>query len=446
MHRYILIGLLFVGTMLYAQEERYIDLDSAKALALEQNFSYQSAEAELAAAKWGQTGAFSAFLPNLSLGGTMLWMDPARAVQTGGQNLTLNKDMRSVSLDLSQPLFVGGKLYHAHKIAGLSREMAELNLQQARLELSSEVESRYYSALQMHDLLEIANTEYEQAQRNLELAGLKLESGQISRADYLRFQANLANKDIAVLQTETAYALALKDFANYLGSQETLLPQAVELAESEIDPFVNLDKEAVKRFANRAYTLAGSENISLKLLGNTVSMAQRAHKIAKGSFLPTLTLVGSRQYDENGIDRYEFEASNQLMLNLSVPILPQVGNYAASRKAYYEAQKASYQAKSAADGIHLGIDAAAINLISSARQVHTAQLSLDITQDLYDQLSERFRLNMISSLELMDAELMLSAARMAYSRAYYDFLNARLKLLKLLGTDDTAVLQTMLSR
>jgi outer membrane protein TolC len=160
--------------------------------------------------------------------------------------------------------------------------------------------------------------------------------------------------------------------------------------------------------------------------------------------LPTLTLAGSRKYEENGIDRYEFDASNQIMLNLSVPLLPQVGNYAASREAYYEAQKTAMEARSAADAIQLGIDAAAINLISTARQVKTAKLSLEITEDIYAQLSERFRLNMLSTLELMDAELMLSAARMAYTNAYYSFYKARLSLLSLMGTDDYDVLSALL--
>ncbi|HPF08113.1 MAG TPA: TolC family protein, partial [Candidatus Cloacimonadota bacterium] len=168
--------------------------------------------------------------------------------------------------------------------------------------------------------------------------------------------------------------------------------------------------------------------------------------IAKGSFLPTLMLTGSRQYKENGLDRYDFEASNQIMLNLSIPLLPQVGNYAAARKAYFDAEKQRYEAESAIAGIKLGIEAAAINLISSARQVESAQLSLQITQDMYDQLLERFRLNMLSGMELLDAELMLSASRLANNNAFYNFFKARLALLTAMGTDDYSVLNTLLQR
>jgi len=431
---------------LSAQETRTIGLDAAKTMALQQNQEYQGEKAALEAAKWSKTNAISSFLPNLSLGGTLLYMDPARSIPVGGQNVTMNKDQRSLALNLSQPLFMGGRLYQAYKIASASYQMADLSLQMQELQLKAEVEKKYYAVLQLKDILDIAIREHEQAVQNLALADLKLESGILSRADHLRFQASLANKDIALLQSQTAYDLAIRDFMNYLGSSQPLMPEDIELDVAEIQRLSQLDQQQIRSFQDRAYSLAQRENQNLKILDKSTEISQRAYKIANASFWPSLTLVGSRSYDENGIDRYEFEASNQIMLNLSVPLLPQVGNYAKSRQAHYEAQKAAYAVESAKDGIDLGLEAATINLISSARSVKNAQLSLSITEDMYAQLSERFRLNMISTLELMDAELMLSAARMAHAKAYYDFLKARLNLLSLLGSDDEELLSTMFTQ
>ena len=431
---------------LSAQGARTISLQAAKEMALQQNPGYQGEKAALEAAKWNKTNAVSAFLPNLSLGGTLLYMVPARSIPAGGQNLTLNKDQRSIALNLSQPLFMGGRLYQSYKIASAASQMAGLGLEMQELQLQAGVEAKYYAVLQLGDIFDIATREHEQAVQNLALADLKLESGILSRADHLRFQASVANKDIALLQTETAYDIALRDFMNYLGASQPLIPEDIELDEGLIQLLTNLDKEQIKGLKDRAFNLAQKQNQSLKILDKSVEISQRAHKIANASFWPSLTLVGSRTYDEDGIDRYEFEASNQIMLNLSVPLLPGVGNYAKSRKAYYQAQQTAFNAESAKDGIDLGLEAAAINLISSARAVKNAQLALEITEDMYAQISERFRLNMISTLELMDAELMLSASRMAHAKAYYDFLKARLNLLSLMGSQDEELLSTLFTR
>lgn len=446
MHRYIMIIMLLFMASLSAQETRPISLQAAKAMALQQNQQFQGEKAALEAAKWNKTGAMSSFLPNLSLGGTLLYMDPARAIPTGGQNITMNKDQRSIALNLSQPLFMGGRLYQSYRIASASTQMASLGLEMQELQLKAEVETKYYAVLQLMDILDIASREHEQAVQNMAVADLKLETGILSRADHLRFQASLANKDIALLQAETAYDLALRAFMHFLGASQPLMPEAIELDETEVQRLTKLDKQEIKSFTDRVYNLAQKQNQSLKILDKSVEISQRAQKIANAAFWPSLTLVGTRTYAEDGIDRYEFDASNQIMLNLSVPLLPQLGNYANSRKAYYQAQQTAFNAESAKDGIDLGLEAAAINLINSARAVQNAQLSLDITEEMYAQISERFRVNMISTMELMDAELMVSASRMAHAKAYYDFLKARLNLLSLMGSQDDELLSTIFTR
>lgn len=447
MHKHILLGvlLLLVCVSMPARIEHYtqISLAEARELALKQNPEYQSALSALNAAKWSKTNAWAAMLPSLSFSGNLLYMDPATTVNTGSSQMTLNKDQRSMALNLSQPLFMGGKLYQAYKIAEASEELSGLSLKVKSLDLISEVESKYYAVLQLMDAHRISLSEQIQAGKNLELAELKQENGLISRADHLRFQAAKANKDLAALQTDTALRLALKDFNNFLGTDSPLMPSPPSLDIDDAEKYAALTAEQIEAFSARAIDIAQSENLGIQSVKKSLELGERALKIAKSNFLPTVMLTGSRQYKENGIDRYEFEPSNQIMLSLSLPLLPQVGNYAATRKALYDTQKQRFEAQAATDGIALGVESAAINLVSSARQLNSAKLALEITQDMYDQLAERFRLNMLSTMELMDAELMLSASKMAYNNAFYNFFKARLSLLKALGTDDYTALNAL---
>jgi outer membrane protein len=448
MQKYILLCLLllFAGMSIPAGAENYtqISLQEARDLALKQNPEYQSALSALNAAKWSKTNAWAAMLPSLSFSGTLLYMDPATTVNTGSGQMTLNNDQRSMALNLSQPLFMGGKLYQAYKMAEASEKLAELSLKTESLGMISAVESKYYAVLQLLDAHQIALAEQRQAENNIELAELKQANGLISRADFLRFQAAKANKDLAALQTDTALKLALTDFNNFLNSDIPLMPSPLSLDISEAKTYSELSAGQIESFSKKAIAIAQKENLGIQSVEKSLELGERALKMAKGSFLPTVMLTGSQQYKENGIDRYKFETSNQIMLNMSVPLLPQVGNYAAMQKARYDTQKQRLEAQTATDGIALGVESAAINLIGSARQLHSAQLSLEITQDMYDQLAERFRLNMLSPMELMDAELMLSAAKMGYNNAFYNFFKARLGLLTALGTDDYNALTALI--
>jgi outer membrane protein len=452
MNRYIIIiALALQLAFAWAQQDAFtnlgsISLQEAKQTALKQNPAFSAKEAAVNSAKWGKTNALSTVLPTLSLSGTYLYMDPATTVQTGATQTTLNNDMRTISLNLSQPLFLGGKAWQAYKMATTTEEMAKLNLENQRYTLFSEVENKYLAALQLKTLYQISQTETKSAEDNLELAKLKQDNGLLSRADFLRFQSRLASKQVSALQAQTALQLALKDLANYLGVTEMLMPRDISMdGEMPIIERLNgYDLASTGSLNDRLLQLALNRNINYQILDKSVELSQRAYTIAKASFLPTLMLTGSRQYKENGIDRYEFTASNQIMLNASLPILPGLGFYSAAQKAKEEARKASLEAKVATDGIKLGIEAGTLNWVSSAKQVQSAAIALSYTEELYRQMQERFRLNMLSPLELLDAELMLSAANMTYTNAFYTYLKSRSALMQALALENDTDLYTLI--
>ncbi|MBP7310487.1 MAG: TolC family protein [Candidatus Cloacimonetes bacterium] len=292
----------------------------------------------------------------------------------------------------------------------------------------------------------MAKADLQGADNNLAKAGLKLDNGILSQADYLRFQAGKAGKELALQQAQTALQISLQDFANYLGASELLMPSALNL-ENEQDLIAILgsyDQSQTRRLTDTALQMLAGRNLNLQMLDKSVELSERAYRIAKASFLPTVMLTGSRKYSENGIDRYDFEASNQLILSASLPILPGWGNYAATRKAREEARQMKLEALSAMDGIRLGVQSAVLHLVGKARQVQSTGLTLSYTEQLYAQLTERFNLNMISASELLDAELMLSGARIANTGARYDYLNARRNLMRALVLDDNRELEQLI--
>ena len=201
----------------------------------------------------------------------------------------------------------------------------------------------------------------------------------------------------------------------------------------------------LEEFSSAALSAGLANSGSLKLVESGVELSRRAWQISKGKFLPTLMLIGSRRYEENGTDRYKFEASSQIMLTASLPLLPQLGNYASLRKAEFDYKKARLEARNASNGILLGTEAAVLNLVSSAQQVKASRLALDYTRQSYEQLQERFRMNLISSTELLDAELMLSSARLAYTNAHYAYLKNRLALMQSIGLENEQELDTLIT-
>jgi len=442
----IITTLLAAALLCQAQAGTILTWERARELALQNNSEYQASQAEAASAKWSRVSAFSNFLPSVSLDGTWLYLDPATTVNSPGGSYKMNNDFRSFGFSLSQPLFLGGKLWQGYRMSQLSEDMAQTNLQAQKLSLLATVNDIYLSLLQTQSLREIGQLDRQAASTNLEIAKLKYDNGLLSNADYLSFQSRLASKEVSLLQAQTAMQLSQLKLQNYLGID--YLPLASEAGDSVSDPSLRIldsyDAEETANLTALAQSQSESANTTLKLLRGGVELSRRAYQISKGAFLPTVMLVGSREYSENWIDRYEFDAANQLVLSVSVPLLPQLGTYAKAKSAQFDYRKAQLQAQTAAAGVGLGIEAAVLNLVSAAKQVGAARVAFDFTTQSYEQMQERFRLNMISANDLLNAELALSASRLAFNNANYGYQRARFALLQILGYEDSQDLDAMI--
>ncbi len=436
------LGLLFAG--LFAAP---LSLEQAKAIALQNNPEYLSAKASFEAAKWGKNSSLGSMLPSLTLDGSYIYMDPATTVQSSSVSYTLNHDFRSVSLNLSQPLYLGGKLWQAYKINGIAENIARLSLRNQELSLYSKVEELYLNALQMQEIVKISELDLQSATRNLEIAQLKYDNGLISNADLLRLQSNKASKEVSGLQARTAMQLSLRSLTNYLNMDE--VPTLIELDQSDNSlvqtSLQNFDNAQTDVLIDRAVNYATKHNIGIAINEQSVQISKRTYTMAKSSFLPTIMLIGSRTYSENGIDRYEFEADNQLILSASIPLLPQYKNYAASRQAYYAMRQSELGSVSAKRGIRLGVESAVLGLISNVKQVNAATLALSYSEESYRQLQERFRNNMLSAGDLLDAELMVMSARTSLTNSRYSMLKSQTALMQALGTDDPMMLTTLIN-
>lgn len=434
MRKILSIMILLVGVNLLTA----LSLNEAKQMARERNPEYQAQLNSYKAAHWSSGQALSSMLPSLTLTGNYIYQDPATQIAAGNNVLTLNNDIRSFNLSLSLPIYLGGKLWQSYLINRDSEEMAHLALQNKELSILTNLESKYYNVLLAQELLSISAKDLQGSKQNLDIAQVRFESGVLSSGEYLKIKSAVASKEVSLIQVQTALELAKQDFMNFLALSEWTELEPVSLNDDE--PIIALmqdwDSAEVTRFTQEALITAFTNNLSLRTAERAVSIAKRAYTIAKGSFLPSVYLSLSRSYSEDGFERYAFEGSNTLALTASLPLLPVLDNYSAARKAYHEVQKSSFDYTGAENNITLAVKSAALNVVSAARQVSASKLALEFTQQTYDQLMERYRANLLSATDLLNAEVMLQSAEMSSANSFYNYLKARSALLKALGTYD----------
>ncbi len=438
----ILVILLFAINLASA-----LTLEEARQMALSKNSKYISQKDAYESARWSKQQALGGLLPSLSLSGSYIYLDPAITARTAtGAPVTYNHDSRSAALTLSQPLFMGGKLWQAYKITGITEEISRLNLENTRLSIINEVESKFLSVLQLQELKTISEKDLQSSKNNLLIAKVRFDSGTMSSPDYLRIQAKAANKEVALIQSESALELARQDLMNALGSSEPdeLESVAMTTEEARLLKFSLYTTAQTDAFTKKAIRISAEHNLSIKTVKASTHLYKKAYNIARGSFLPTVIFSANRSINDTGIDRYQFNGTNTLALTASIPLLPLWNTYSGSRKAWYDYQKSEADYQTAADGINLGVKANSLSLISSARQVTAARIALQYTELTYQQLMERYRNNMLSTTDMLDAEVMLQAAQVSLANATYSYLKARSALLQSLGTDDINVINSLM--
>jgi outer membrane protein TolC len=407
-----------------------LNLQQAYDLALQKNPTLQAARESSKAAKLAEWKSFLNLTPQATATAGYTQFDPKL-----NMNMQQAEDSQSYGFTISQPVFNGGKIWLGYRInRGLS-QIAKHNYDQHYFDTIASVENYYFSVLKNQKLLEIAQKSLNSASANLETAQVKFQSGTISKADLLKFQAEKANKRLSLLQTRNLYNTSRRALANFLQIKTNF-----ELANVEIDSYQNILQEFQslqnpETISQKLWDLAKKQNPSLQIAATNTAINKKQVLMTAGNFLPSISLSYNKNWSKYNFQD-DYENSGQFGINASMPIFPIADNGLAYAEAKSKHRQAKYELQSASDQIQLGLENSFYNLLNSAQAVKAAEISLNFAKETYAQMQERFRNDIITSTDLLDAEIALTSAQNQHITAFFDFLQARTNLKKMLGSDD----------
>jgi outer membrane protein TolC len=184
-------------------------------------------------------------------------------------------------------------------------------------------------------------------------------------------------------------------------------------------------------------------------LEQSKKIANASVLMAGGNILPSVQLSfgknWQKSWDETGsASNVGFSDSQQISLSASVPIFPVVNHVSDYISARSNQKKTNFETEASKNGIELAVESSVLNLISYAKTVVQADVSLGYSQELFLQMEERFNNGMISSTELLDAEVMLKNARFSKISAVYSFMKAKSELMNLLSMESQEKLNKLL--
>jgi outer membrane protein TolC len=169
----------------------------------------QRAVAQVEAAKAGVNIATSTFWPSLDLNGT--------ASRTG--NDWFPEDRRnSVSLNLTVPIFSGGKDYYGARSAGAKESAAEATQEGLMRQLRAQLEQSHAGYVQAVAKLSVDEDFHKAATARSEIARSKYRNGLMSFEDWDLIESDLINRQKAVLQSRRDRVTAEAAWEQALGN------------------------------------------------------------------------------------------------------------------------------------------------------------------------------------------------------------------------------------
>ena len=431
-----------------AKAQTTYSLDQCKALAKENNVKLKRARLEITDAKEQQKEARTKYLPTVTANGTYfhsadylmqeeISLSPADQQKLAAivKGIGLNpailaalptsytfqaiKHGTLASIIAMQPVFAGGRIINANKLAAVQTQVKELMLEQNADEVAQTTEVYYNQLLALYEQEKTLHAANKQLENILKDANNAYEAGVSNKNDVLSVKLKQNEMAVNRLKLNNGISLCKMVLAQYIGKQGENIDIDRSLTTELPDP----------RQLSVNHNSALEQRTEMRLLDKKVEANRLLTRVKRGEMMPTLAIgVAGMYHDLTNKGR-----TNVIGLaTLSVPISNWWGNRGLKRQKIAE-QIAVEEKEDSRQLLLIQMQNAYDNLETAYKQIQLAKLSME-------QAAENLRLNQDfyeagtgTMSNLLDAQTQDQKARNQYSEAVVAYLNARTAYLKATG-------------
>jgi len=430
----LLMSILFLPGQAPAQDIIVLTLEDALDLGEKYNEQYLIVEQEQGKADAEVTSARADALPHISFFGnyTRSFEIPEQFVTIGDQTERFKFGFEhgvTWGFSARQSLFKGGRMFAAVTAARLYSRYIEQLRRQARLDLQRDIAFAFYDAYLADRSVAVAQQALQLTIETRDVVQQRFDQGQSSEYDLLRANVQVANMQPEVTRAENARELSLTNVRVLLGIEAG---RRVELQLTYPDSS-SWESESLTSLIKRARDRR-PEPLQAEL---EVKLRQKAVTVARADHYPNLDLTGdyvvSAYKEKLGFDHWQRTPSWQAGLSLTIPIFEGWRISSAVTQAKINLSQARLRERSVNKLVGLDVEKA-YNDFSEARQRLTSQSrTVAQAEEGYEIAQLRYREGIGTQLEVTDALLALTTARLNENLALRDYLTARVQLRRAVG-------------
>lgn len=404
-----LITLLLILTA--APQLFALTLDEAIQAALQNHQRIEQFRANLDQTKSAVGSAKAAFMPSVDLGYSYL--------ERNDDPKGLGPESSTLSLGASINLFNGLSDYHSYRAAQQRVKGADYRLQSTRADIVFETEQAYIEVLRAARSVETAVEGVTLLERQKRDAELQFEYGLIARNELLRVDVELSNAKQELLQAQGQQQITLRQLERVSGLQVSAVKQLEELAEASMARFEQKDKDLYHQqmVNNRS---------ELLYLRAEQQAAKRERRASKGDYFPRVDLsVAHEEYGDDLSPADSNSSDNLLTLVASWNLFDGFAREKSIASADARTRAITAELRDTEASLVLQLETALQNYrIASGRQLE-AKTGVTSAEENYRVTENRYQEQQATTVDLLDAQFLLTRSRNLEINARYDlFLSA----------------------
>ena len=333
--------------------------------------------------------------------------------QVGSYTLSvpiLQRNLTTIDANLTWPVFTGGKRLYASRIGDRMVDIAEVGKAETHALLQTELIETYY-ALQLADKVEkVREQTYQSLQQHYDHA-LKLEAnGLTTKAERLFAEVNRQEAKREWEASKKEREVAHQALCSLLNIEE----------EGEILPVSPLF--ITQKVPDSLYfkSLLPATNYTLNRLSLEESIADNNLRISRSAYLPTIALFGKQTLYAHNLPR-NLMPRTVIGIGFTWNLFDGLNREANVRVTRLAKESVALEREKAEDALDVTIQEFYTQMQKAQDEVSTLQTTIAMSEELLRIRRKSFEEGMATSTEVVDAEVILSKARIAMWLAYYQF-------------------------
>lgn len=395
---------------LLAYAQHAYTLDECLELALKNNVRIRNADNDLNAAKLQKKAAFTNYFPTVSAAGGGFIADKGLLeMDTESGRLSMMDDGIVGGVTATLPLFAGGQIVNANRLADVNVEVSRLLRRQSENEVRLTVEQYFWQVVTLKEKLRtisMLQSQLEQISRDVEAA---VTAGVTDRND--RLQVELRNNEMRSRHISVSNTLdvSLHLLAQYIGCPKDGVGHFD--VDWEIDGALPPRPDELYRSPESSLPLT----VEYSLLDKQVDAGRLQHKMSIGKNMPVVSVGGGYVY-ENLMDRgHSFWMGG---ITVSVPISKWWGGSHEVRRKKLQVRNAENRMADQCELLVIRMRNAWNGVNDAYKQVEIAIESIGQAEENLRLQSDYYKAGTCTMSDLLEAQTLYQQSRDKYVESY----------------------------